>query len=266
MVGDQYVTFYLSADNPLIKALPLFELVYDLYMQYGVRYLVIDEIQKADDWTNHLKAIVDSFPDLLLVASGSSALDLYKGTADLQRRVHGVMLYPLSFVEYMRFTKGIELPSISFEQLLSDHQAIAFQHSHDVDMGDVQAYLSHGLYPYFALRKPIYHSLLLQNIKKTILEDIPTFMNIQTKSLAKIEKLFYFIANIPPSDLSYHALSKKIGISNDLLETIVYYLDQIGVINLAIRSNKTSDIMRKEFKIFLGNPNIVAAYQDQNNR
>jgi len=76
-------------------------------------------------------------------------------------------------------------------------------------------------------------------------------MNLQTSSLAKIEKLFYFIAKNHPSELNYKSLAEKIGIPKELLESIVYYLDQIGVVNIAIRTNKLTDIIRKEFKIFL---------------
>jgi predicted AAA+ superfamily ATPase len=52
-------------------------------------------------------------------------------------------------------------------------------------------------------------------------------MNLQTSSLSKLEKLFYFIAHTLPSELNYKSLAEKIGISKDLLETIIYYLDQI---------------------------------------
>ncbi len=93
--------------------------------------------------------------------------------------------------------------------------------------------------------------MVLSNIKKVILEDLPTFMNLQTSSLAKLEKMFYFIAKNQPSELNYKSLALKIDISKDLLESIIYYLDKIGVLSIAIRSNKLNDIIRKEFKVFL---------------
>ena len=49
------------------------------------------------------------------------------------------------------------------------------------------------------------------------------------------------------------------------MESIIVYLDQIWVLNIAIRTNKLTDIIRKEFKIFLGNPNIYYAYQSTDN-
>ena len=100
-------------------------------------------------------------------------------------------------------------------------------------------------------------------VPKVILEDIPTFLNFTTSTLSKLEKLFYFVANTLPSNLNYSWLAKKLNISKDLLETVIFYLDKIWVLNLAIRSNKLSDILRKEFKIFLWNPNMYFAYLDK---
>ena len=119
----------------------------------------------------------------------------------------------------------------------------------------------HWFYPYFKNKKEIYHNLLLNNLRKTILEDLPTFMNIQSQSLSKLEKLFYFIANNQPSELTYKSLAEKLWISKDLLETIIFYLDKIWVVNVAIRTNKLTDIIRKEFKVFLWNPNMYYWYQ-----
>jgi predicted AAA+ superfamily ATPase len=47
-------------------------------------------------------------------------------------------------------------------------------------------------------------------LDKIILEDIPIFLNMQTNSLDKIRKIFYFISNSTPSELSFTFLSKKI--------------------------------------------------------
>ena len=43
-------SFYFAADNPLVQWISLFDLVSKLYFDYGIRYLVIDEINKWEDW------------------------------------------------------------------------------------------------------------------------------------------------------------------------------------------------------------------------
>lgn len=258
-------SFYFAADNPLVQWISLFDLVSKLYFDYGIRYLVIDEINKWEDWMGNLKAIIDSFVDLELIVSGSSSLDLYKGTSDLQRRIYKIDLFPLNFVEYLEYEQKIQLPLYSFEEIIDNHKEISYDLATKFDKKDFENYLCYWFYPYFKNKKEIYHNLLLNNLKKTILEDLPTFMNLQTSSLAKIEKLFYFIAKNHPSELNYKSLAEKIGIPKELLESIVYYLDQIGVVNIAIRTNKLTDIIRKEFKIFLWNPNMYYAYKSSDN-
>lgn len=258
-------TFYFSADNPLIKWISLFQIVSDLYFDYWIKYLVIDEIHKWENWITNLKAIIDSFPDLKLIVSWSSSLDLYKGTADLQRRIYKLNLFPLSFCEYLKYEKNIEIPSFSFMEIIEKHKEISFDLANIFNENDFKCYLDHGFFPYYKVKNEIYHNLLLNNLQKTLLEDLPTFMNLQTSSLSKLEKLFYFIAKNLPSELNYKSLAEKIWISKDLLESIIVYLDQIWVLNIAIRTNKLTDIIRKEFKIFLGNPNIYYAYQSTNN-
>jgi len=236
-------SFYFSADNPLLRWQTIFEFVSKLYFDYGIRFLVIDEIHKWEDWKESLKAIIDSFPDLKLIVSGSSSLDLYKWTSDLQRRIHKIDMFWLSFREYLAYEKQISLPSYTFDELIRNYQSISFDLSSKIDLQDFKAYLDHGFYPYFKGKEDIYHSLVLSNIKKVILEDLPTFMNLQTSSLAKLEKMFYFIAKNQPSELNYKSLALKIDISKDLLESIIYYLDKIGVLSIAIRSNKLNDII-----------------------
>lgn len=253
-------SFYFSADNPLLRWQTIFEFVSKLYFDYNIRFLVIDEIHKWENWTTNLKSIIDSFPDLKLIVSGSSSLDLYKWTSDLQRRIHKIDMFGLNFREYLKYTKNKDIPSYTFDELIKNYKEISFDLSSKINLQDFKNYMNHGFYPYFKGKEDIYHSLVLSNIKKVILEDLPTFMNLQTSSLAKLEKMFYFIAKNQPSELNYKSLAEKINISKDLLESIIYYLDKIGVLSIAIRSNKLNDIVRKEFKVFLWNPNIYYAF------
>ena len=253
-------TFYFSADNPIIKWNSIFELVSKLYFDYKITFLVIDEIHKWEDWKENLKSIIDSFPNLRLIVSWSSSLDLYKWTSDLQRRIYKIDMFWLSFREYLKYEKNIEVPKYSFEEIIKDYKEISFDLSTKINLDDFKNYLSYWFYPYFKGKQNIYYSLLLGNIRKVILEDLPTFMNLQTSSLSKLEKMFYFIAKNDPSELNYKSLSEKIWISKDLLESIIYYLDKIWVLSIAIRTNKLTDIIRKEFKVFLWNPNIYYAF------
>ncbi|MDZ7604637.1 MAG: AAA family ATPase [Cyclobacteriaceae bacterium] len=75
----------------------LFDLADDFYKNAG-EYLFIDEIHKYKDWSRELKNIYDSFPTLKIVFTGSSVLDILKGSADLSRRAIIYKLQGLHFV------------------------------------------------------------------------------------------------------------------------------------------------------------------------
>ncbi len=85
----------------------LIDLADDFYKNAG-EYLFIDEIHKYTDWSRELKNIYDSFPTLKVVFTGSSVLDILKGSADLSRRAIIYKLQGLSFREYLKFFHNYE--------------------------------------------------------------------------------------------------------------------------------------------------------------
>lgn len=64
------------------------------------------------------KNIFDYFGDLKVAITGSSALDIYKGTADLSRRAVLYQMNGLSFREFIQLKYKIEFPVIALEDLL----------------------------------------------------------------------------------------------------------------------------------------------------
>ena len=91
---------YVNADDIYFSNHRLIDLAEKL-VQQGIHYLYIDEIHKYKEWSRELKLIYDYYSELKVVFSGSSVLDLNKGTSDLSRRVVMYHLYGLSFREYL---------------------------------------------------------------------------------------------------------------------------------------------------------------------
>lgn len=75
---------YLPADHFQIKRRAIYEIAED-FLKYGGQLICFDEIHKYSNWSQELKSIYDTFPDLKVIASGSSALEIYKGSHDLSR-------------------------------------------------------------------------------------------------------------------------------------------------------------------------------------
>ena len=78
-------TLYVSLDNIWFTTHSLFELA-DEFQKMGGKALFLDEVHKYPSWSREIKNIYDSFPDIKIVFTGSSLLEIHKGEADLSRR------------------------------------------------------------------------------------------------------------------------------------------------------------------------------------
>jgi predicted AAA+ superfamily ATPase len=139
-----YVTaedFYF-ADNKLIN-------LADVFVKRGGKYLFVDEIHKYKDWSKELKLIYDYHPELNLVFTGSSVLDIKKGGSDLSRRAVMYNIQGLSFREYLQLFHQISVQAYSLKEIME----------HKVELPGVkhplpyfENYLKNGYYP-FALEE-----------------------------------------------------------------------------------------------------------------
>ena len=91
----------------------------------GGELVAFDEIHKYKNWSLELKSIYDTFPDLKVIASGSSALEIHKGSHDLTRRAITYTLYGLSFREHIELEHNITLPIYALEDMIKQHNRIA---------------------------------------------------------------------------------------------------------------------------------------------
>src|SRR5690606_14575283 len=93
-------TLYVTAEDFYFAKNRLLDLA-DSFVKSGGKYLFIDEIHKYPDWSKELKLIYDYHEELQVVFTGSSVLDIKRGSSDLSRRA---VIYPmqgLSFREYL---------------------------------------------------------------------------------------------------------------------------------------------------------------------
>jgi predicted AAA+ superfamily ATPase len=116
----------------------------------------------------------------------------------------------MNYQEYLHFFHNIQLPSFSLEELLYQHKKIALQYGHLHKETFFKDFLQKGQYPYVKDLETDSITKFQSLFDKVILEDLPVFLNLQTVSLDKLKRLLYFIADTPPSELSFTSLSKKI--------------------------------------------------------
>ena len=70
----------------------------------GIRYLVLDEVQRLPEWERWVRIQMDTRPDMHIIVSGSSAELLSRELGTLLTGRHlDVEVFPLDLSEYMRF-------------------------------------------------------------------------------------------------------------------------------------------------------------------
>ena len=75
----------------------------------GMDAILIDEVQRLDDPGLTLKILVDQYPDLMILATGSSSFDLRSRVSEaLTGRYVDFFLYPLSLVEILHYAGVID--------------------------------------------------------------------------------------------------------------------------------------------------------------
>lgn len=249
-------TLYFSADNIYFAQHSLFDTANEFYRKGGSK-LYIDEIHKYPSWSTELKMIYDNCPHLQVIATGSSILDLYKGTADLSRRVVSYLLKGLSFREYLAMAKGIILPTASFEQIL-EHK-VSFPEG-EKPLALFEDYLKTGYYPFW--NETDFSTRLNNVITLTVENDIPAYAKMNVSTARKLKQLLFIIAQSVPFKPNYTAIGAAMECDRGSVSDMAYYMEKAC---LTMQLNHQEDGMKnfgKLEKTYLGNTNLLHALSE----
>jgi hypothetical protein len=259
-MDNQDICLYVSLDHIYFSNNKLLDFVNDLYELYGVRYFFLDEVHKYPTWEQEFKNIYDSYPDVKIVFSGSSSIDLIKGIYDLSRRGVIYRMGGLSFREYLWFNGIAQTEPIAFAALLAEKSKYEEKiGAIERIRGHFKEYLTHGYYPFALEDKAKYHQKLLNIIEKTVFEDISNFYNLKTENLPYFKRILAFVATIPPGELNKNSIAKNIGLDNKTVENFLHILHETGLIELVASDKSGSQLLRQTEKIFLDNPDMYHA-------
>lgn len=252
-------TFYFSADSVFFDSMTLLEFVSDLYMNGGYRNIFIDEIHKYSNWNQELKNIYDSFPNLRLVFSGSSMLDLVKGSYDLSRRAVFYHLRGMSFREYLNFHENGHWEPIAWENLLSGKETTPGKIEKLKPL--FQRYLEIGYYPFVEENPLTYYEKLRRIIDKTIYEDIANYYKLMTPNLQYFKKILAFLSSIPPGEMSTNNLGKNLEIDHKTAAHYLQILNDVGLVRIMYPKEGGAVSIRKPAKVFLNNTTLLYAME-----
>ena len=186
----------------------------------SAQLLVIDEAQKIERIGRALKLIVDHFPDIYVIATGSSSFDLANATAEpLTGRKNKVTLYPISIQE------------------LAQNQS-----SYNIEK-QISNYLMYGMYPniitYDTYDKK--QNRITEITNSYLIKDILAFHKVKQSYLVMqlLKKLAFQIGQ----EVSTTELGQSLGLDH---KTIQRYLDLLEKSFVIYRLNGFSRNLRSE--------------------
>jgi predicted AAA+ superfamily ATPase len=253
---------YFLADNVLFEKGDLFALVQELHIEKGVELICIDEIHKFPNWNQELKNIYDSFPNLKIIFSGSSSIDLIKGRYDLSRRGVVYNLPGFSFREFLIFYKNINLKKIKFKSLLKNHQSLSKKFSpEDKILKYFKEYLKTGYYPFFNKTKNIllYNDQIGNTLDKIIYEDIASVYKLKTNNLITFKQILYFFATITPGEININKLASSLKRNHATIAEYLNILQEAGLVRFLTNDRAGHMLVRHAEKIYLDNTNLLYA-------
>jgi len=265
---DTYDTkaLYVQADHFLLGTHTLYDIA-DMFVKMGGELLCIDEIHKYPHWSKELKSIHDTFKELKLLISGSSALEIHKGSHDLSRRALVYKMKGMSFREFIEMKLGVELESFGLDEILLRHQPIAQSIVDALDkhrqkvLPLFRAYLEVGYYPYYFEynNKAQFTMALEQNIHTTIESDLlAIYPSLTGNSIKKLKSLLKVISASVPFTPDMKKLKGIIGVGDErTLKNYLKYLEDAGLIRMLMKTSKGLGSIEKPEKIYMDNTTLL---------
>ncbi|HEY7216509.1 MAG TPA: ATP-binding protein [Thermoanaerobaculia bacterium] len=256
---------YLSVDHPLYNGCGLQDLL-DFYVEAaqvdlaaGGVFVFFDEIQYLKNWEVHLKSLVDSYPGVKFLASGSAAAALrLKSNESGAGRFTDFLLPPLTFYEYLDLLGEAGLVEVDEENeelsKIVDIERLNQSFVH---------YLNFGGYPEVMFSETIQSDparfVKGDIIDKVLLRDLPGLYGIE--DIQELNHLFTTLAFNTANEVSLEQLSRNSGVAKNTIKRYIEYLEAAFLIKVVHRIDRSSKRFQRAnfFKVYLTNPSMRSA-------
>ncbi len=260
--GYNRKVLYLSMDDIAFSYPTLVDLAED-FLKTGGEQLFIDEIHKYDNWAQELKNIFDFYPQLKVVFTGSSILDIYKGQADLSRRALIFNMNGLSFREFLQIESKQQFFAYTLDDIIKKHESISLEIIQKVKIFKYwNDYLKHGYYPFYLKDKKYYHVRLSSTLNQIVETDMPLLLNVNPQYVSKIKRLVNILANEIPVKPNITDLASAISVS---WQSVIHYLQSLHkarIINIVYPKAKGTSALAKPEKVYLHHPNLFYVFTE----
>lgn len=255
---------YVSLDAVYFSTHTLIDLA-DRFYKNGGKHLFVDEVHKYNSWSREIKEIYDTYPDMRVVISGSSLLNILGGDADLSRRCIPYELHGLSFREYLQFFHNIQIQPRSLQDILEHPEescSEVLDKCHPLPL--FKDYLQHGYFPFYLKSKENYATLIEQVVNYVIETELPQCYGVDMAMVRKIKALMSIVSSSIPYEVDATKLSGVIGVHRTTVVNYLYMLDKAKLINMLFAEAKTIKKLQKPDKIYIENPNMLYALAEGN--
>ncbi len=250
-------TLYASLDQVWFNSNSLIDLVRQ-FSQKGGKYLFLDEVHKYPNWAQELKNAYDQYPEIHIVFTGSSLLEILNARTDLSRRAVVYSMQGLSFREYLKIEKGLDFPVVKLEAILQNHTTIARTILSDLKpLQFFEDYLKTGYYPFYQEEKNLYYMRLNEVLNLMLEIEMPLLRGVDVAYVTKIKQLLSIIAKAVPFSPNVSKLSEKIQLNRNTLLTYFHYLDEVNLTKNLFKENTGINLLQKPMKIYLENTNLM---------
>lgn len=254
---------YVSLDNLWFANRALSEVVEHHYT-HGGTHIFIDEIHKYPNWQTLIKNIADEYPDMHVVYTGSSMLKMDYSQGDLSRRVREYTLSGLSFREFLAFEGVMEMETVDMDNLLQNHVSLAMQITGKVKVLSLfERYLVHGYYPFYQREADGFNARLQQVVRTVLNEDIPAVEDITFATIQKLQRMLMILAERVPQTPKMNDLYAILETNREQGLKMLSLLERAGLLVLLSSPAKEFQHLSKPDKIYLNNPNLMAALTDR---
>lgn len=259
MLPHNEQVLYITLDDPHFQQQSIEEFT-RLFVLGGGTVLLMDEVHRLPDWGRSLKFIYDQYPELKVLFTASSVLQITEKEADLGRRGIFRELPGLSFREYLNWQHGLNISSLDLPTLLQKHSELAADLSSQFKpLVHFKNYLEQGYYPFQIENPATYLEKLRENVRITIESDIRSYMTISADTINLLLKLTAILADSVPFTPNISKLAERMGTTRNTVISLLEYLEKGRIVHRLFRSGHGIGRMQKPDKIYLDNPNLMHA-------
>ena len=252
-------SLYVSLDNIWFADNTISSLV-DQFVKQGGKFLFLDEVHKYPNWSQELKNIYDDYPELKIVFTASSLLEILNARADLSRRAIVYTMQGLSYREYLNLKLGLQLPVYSLKDILERHTDIGREINSQIrPLQNFSAYLQQGYFPFFQEVPELYFQRVEEIINLILEIELPLLRKVDVAYVSKLKQLLQIISESVPFVPNVTKLSERIGVNRNTFVSYLYFLEEAHITRNLYKDAKGITQLQKPNKIFLENTNLQYA-------